>query len=111
MIRRPPRYNRTDTLFPYTTLFRSKAIHASLRSGDEIEISGAGLRFAASSLSSKAVKEKKIRPGAVIRVIQDKKKKWSIAQLPEVSAALVSLNAQNGAIQNGRASCRERVGQ
>src|SRR3546814_12166701 len=23
MIRRPPRYNRTDTLIPYTTLFRS----------------------------------------------------------------------------------------
>src|SRR3546814_14431962 len=25
MIRRPPIYTRTDTLFPYTTLFRSKA--------------------------------------------------------------------------------------
>src|SRR3546814_16756730 len=25
MIRRPPRYTRTDTLFPYTTLFRSLA--------------------------------------------------------------------------------------
>src|SRR3546814_17631624 len=25
MIRRPPRYTRTDTLFPYTTLFRSYA--------------------------------------------------------------------------------------
>src|SRR3546814_15525229 len=24
MIRRPPRFTRTDTLFPYTTLFRSK---------------------------------------------------------------------------------------
>src|SRR3546814_1663431 len=27
MIRRPPRSTRTDTLFPYTTLFRSVAIH------------------------------------------------------------------------------------
>src|SRR3546814_9441437 len=26
MIRRPPRSTRTDTLFPYTTLFRSTAI-------------------------------------------------------------------------------------
>src|SRR3546814_8110546 len=25
MIRRPPRSNRTDTLFPYTTLFRSQS--------------------------------------------------------------------------------------
>src|SRR3546814_18330876 len=27
MIRRPPRSTRTDTLFPYTTLFRSKNYH------------------------------------------------------------------------------------
>src|SRR3546814_1337096 len=27
MIRRPPRSTRTDTLFPYTTLFRSGQIH------------------------------------------------------------------------------------
>src|SRR3546814_1894708 len=27
MIRRPPRSTRTDTLFPYTTLFRSAAVH------------------------------------------------------------------------------------
>src|SRR3546814_1710860 len=29
MIRRPPRSTRTDTLFPYTTLFRSGAVHAA----------------------------------------------------------------------------------
>src|SRR3546814_18618644 len=28
MIRRPPRATRTDTLFPYTTLFRSETAHA-----------------------------------------------------------------------------------
>src|SRR3546814_1530360 len=28
MIRRPPRSTRTDTLFPYTTLFRSQRLHA-----------------------------------------------------------------------------------
>src|SRR3546814_20298754 len=27
MIRRPPRSTRTDTLFPYTTLFRSSSSH------------------------------------------------------------------------------------
>src|SRR3546814_2701488 len=27
MIRRPPRSTRTDTLFPYTTLFRSRHFH------------------------------------------------------------------------------------
>src|SRR3546814_8089504 len=28
MIRRPPRSTRTDTLFPYTTLFRSHGLHS-----------------------------------------------------------------------------------
>src|SRR3546814_14431269 len=31
MIRRPPRSTRTDTLFPYTTLFRSIGRHARSR--------------------------------------------------------------------------------
>src|SRR3546814_5183564 len=31
MIRRPPRSTRTDTLFPYTTLFRSQAFDAFLK--------------------------------------------------------------------------------
>src|SRR3546814_5521131 len=30
MIRRPPRSTRTDTLFPYTTLFRSLSISAAV---------------------------------------------------------------------------------
>src|SRR3546814_10965913 len=31
MIRRPPRSTRTDTLFPYTTLFRSAGIEMRVR--------------------------------------------------------------------------------
>src|SRR3546814_8298729 len=34
MLRRPPRSTRTDTLFPYTTLFRSLA-HAGVAAHDE----------------------------------------------------------------------------
>src|SRR3546814_8261505 len=34
MIRRPPRSTRTDTLFPYTTLFRSSAGGGSASRGD-----------------------------------------------------------------------------
>src|SRR3546814_18933083 len=41
MIRRPPRSTRTDTLFPYTTLFRSY-----LRSPREIQPSMIGLKNA-----------------------------------------------------------------
>src|SRR3546814_10702322 len=44
MIRRPPRSTRTDTLFPYTTLFRSvvDALHHQ-RAGDPHEDMGVGL--------------------------------------------------------------------
>src|SRR3546814_3206462 len=33
MIRRPPRSTRTDTLFPYTTLFRSDAVDRNVSTG------------------------------------------------------------------------------
>src|SRR3546814_818781 len=35
MIRRPPRSTRTDTLFPYTTLFRSAAVDLELGADNE----------------------------------------------------------------------------
>src|SRR3546814_10907035 len=53
MIRRPPRSTRTDTLFPYTTLFRSGfndpstafAAAAKLRaSGAQVDVVGIGTR-------------------------------------------------------------------
>src|SRR3546814_9497098 len=51
MIRRPPRSTRTDTLFPYTTLFRSldsKSFISALSrlSGDTIFVSRSPLRKA-----------------------------------------------------------------
>src|SRR3546814_13208848 len=42
MIRRPPRSTRTDTLFPYTTLFRS--YRDDDRGGERQEEFGAGLQ-------------------------------------------------------------------
>src|SRR3546814_13646325 len=38
MLRRPPRSTRTDTRFPYTTLFRSGAARAALDAADDLEI-------------------------------------------------------------------------
>src|SRR3546814_12320453 len=43
MIRRPPRSTRTDTLFPYTTLFRSgEAAELDLHGADAEILAGAG---------------------------------------------------------------------
>src|SRR3546814_1465149 len=40
MIRRPPRSTRTDTLFPYTTLFRSIDIEHEDRVGGDHDLAG-----------------------------------------------------------------------
>src|SRR3546814_2792727 len=40
MIRRPPRSTRTDTLFPYTTLFRSDRVHGGQTAGSAIDVVG-----------------------------------------------------------------------
>src|SRR3546814_15252407 len=38
MIRRPPRSTRTDTLFPYTTLFRSALSHSSAANSERLSV-------------------------------------------------------------------------
>src|SRR3546814_7178767 len=43
MIRRPPRSTRTDTLVPYTTLFRSKGVCALIAGGGYAEYAVAPL--------------------------------------------------------------------
>src|SRR3546814_8758702 len=42
MIRRPPRSTRTDTLFPYTTLFRSAKIAQVKAEIERVETASAG---------------------------------------------------------------------
>ena len=67
--------------------------------GEKVSITGAGLRAAASGLSSRAQAKVRIRPGAVIRVMQSDKGEWRITQLPEVEGALVAIDPRNGAIR------------
>jgi penicillin-binding protein 1A len=76
-----------------------KLVRAEMLNGDTVDISGEGLRLAASALSSKTRASERIRPGVVIRVVRDAKNKWSITQLPEVEAAFVALNAQDGSMR------------
>jgi len=75
----------------------SQSLRAQLANGDAVLLGADGLRWAAASLSPKAAASRKIKPGSVIRVQQDSKGRWSIAQLPNVGAALVALNHQTGA--------------
>ncbi|NEX60530.1 penicillin-binding protein 1A [Noviherbaspirillum galbum] len=88
-----------DLLAAVVTSASPKLVRAELLSGEVVEVSGDGLRFAANALSSKARNAERIRPGTVIRVARDARKKWTISQLPEVQAAFVSLDALDGNIR------------
>jgi penicillin-binding protein 1A len=76
-----------------------KQVRAELSSGEEITITGPGLTFAASALTDKASPNRRIKRGAVIRVIHQDGKDWSITQIPEASAALVAANTEDGSIR------------
>ena len=75
----------------------SRRVRAVPASGDTLEISGEGLRFAARALQPNAKLDIKVRVGSVIRASQDARGRWMISQLPEVDAAFVALNAEDGA--------------
>ena len=74
-----------------------KNIHAVISNGDEINITGAGLTFAASALTPNASAKKRIVRGSIIRVSQDDKT-WSVSQMPEVESAFVAARTSDGAI-------------
>ncbi|HYD63273.1 MAG TPA: penicillin-binding protein 1A [Noviherbaspirillum sp.] len=75
----------------------SRLVRAELITGEVAEITGEGLKFAATALTGKG--KNGIRPGSVIRIARDAKKRWFITQLPEVAAAFVSINANDGSFR------------
>ena len=92
------RHPSSDNLISaVVTQVSAKLVRAEPASGDTLEIRGDGLRFAARALQPNASLNLKIRVGSVIRVSQDGKGRWAISQMPEVDAASVALNADDGA--------------
>lgn len=90
----------SDRLIPaVVTAVNGKAVQAETIDGEEIEITGDGLKLAAPALAANAKPEFKIRPGAVIRVIKSagNNARWAITQVPQVAAAFVSIDANTGA--------------
>ncbi|HXD43276.1 MAG TPA: penicillin-binding transpeptidase domain-containing protein, partial [Ramlibacter sp.] len=75
-----------------------KKIIAVRQNGEQLEITGEGLKPAQSGLSEKAPPKTKVRRGAVIRVVRTPKNTWEITQLPEVEGAFVALDPRDGAI-------------
>ncbi|MBR8132339.1 penicillin-binding protein 1A [Burkholderia ambifaria] len=68
--------------------------------GSTATIEGDNLRFASSALSANAQPNRRIRPGAIVRVVKNDAGKWSITQLPQVEGAFISIVPQDGAIRS-----------
>ena len=73
-------------------------VTAVTATGEEIAITGAGLDMGKAWLSDKAAPNKRIRRGAVIRVMRQEKD-WEITQMPEIESAFVAASTEDGAIK------------
>jgi penicillin-binding protein 1A len=92
--------SESGELLPAVVLEASPAlVKAFVRGGETVEISGDGLKFARRALADKGPPQSRIRRGALIRVKQGAKNGWEILQLPEVEAALIAMNPQDGAVR------------
>lgn len=69
------------------------------RRGETLTLSGDGIKFATPMLSDKAPQARRIRRGAVVRIRDNGDKGWELVQLPDVQAALVSIDAHTGAVR------------
>src|SRR3546814_15043476 len=105
MQRRPPRSTRTDTLFPYTTLFRSvEAARFHREHGID------AVRLAQREIVLTMIRGHMDKPGA--RIGGDEIARQERARPSEKPATFVHRMAGDGSGklgEIGRASCRERV--
>lgn len=74
-------------------------IEAYVKGGEMITLTGDTLKFAARMLDEQAPPNKRIKRGAIIRVVKDEAGKWQISQMPEVESAFVAVSPEDGAIR------------
>ena len=80
------------------TAISAKGVQVQSKSGEVLTISGSGLAFVDKMLHDKDPAKRRLKPGAVVRIVKQGEA-WRIAQLPQVEAALVALDPENGAIR------------
>ena len=87
-----------DLLAGVVIAVNPKEIQAVIATGDTVTIKGDDLKLGAVALSDKAQPKQQIKPGAIIRVLPSDGR-WILAQMPQVEAAFIGLDANNGGIR------------
>ncbi len=77
----------------------SKQIKVYRKGGEIVALTGDAMKFAARMLDDKAPPNKRLKRGAIVRLMKDEKGAWQISQLPEVESAFVAVDPKNGAIR------------
>ena len=75
-----------------------QAVTVSRGRGVSFDISGQGLAFVNAWLNPKAPANRQLRPGAVVRITEGQHS-WEITQAPEVEAAMITIDTNDGAIR------------
>ena len=75
------------------------SVRVAVQGNATLDITSDGLKFVAPSLSPKAQPNRKIVPGAVVRLSRTDKGLWEITQLPQVEAAFVAASSKDGAVR------------
>src|SRR3546814_14261984 len=104
MIRLPPRSTRTDTLFPYTTLFRSYSRVIPTGNDKLLKIDPRSFEDGVDRVATIATEKTR-----AVKMALDRDKITLSVTSPENGTAAEEVPGDYNADQIGRASCRERV--
>ena len=88
----------SDFIPAVITAISAKGVQLLSKNGEDILVSGKGLAFVEKMLRDKDPAKRLLKVGAVVRIIKQGDA-WRIVQLPQVEAALVALDPENGAIR------------
>ena len=75
-----------------------KMIQVVISTGETVTIKGDDLKLGAIALTDKASSKQQIRPGAIVRVLPVEGR-YVLAQMPQIEAAFVALDTQDGGIR------------
>ena len=94
----------TNLLPGVVTELTPKVMKVQIANNDIVTLDAKGFEFAKRFISKKPndlqgqYKERELKVGAIVRITQDRKGKWSLGQIPVVESGFISGNFETGAI-------------
>ncbi|MCW5624778.1 MAG: penicillin-binding protein 1A, partial [Burkholderiales bacterium] len=77
----------------------TRRVRIHVKGQGTVDVTGDGLKFAQRMIGDKAPSNHRLRGGAIVYAQQDAAGTWSIVQMPQVEAGLVSIDTASGALR------------